>query len=123
LLDAPCSGLGVLRRNPDAKWKPLPDGPARFSRRQLDLMSRLAPRLRPGGVLVYAVCSFEPEENEQVVDAFLQTHPEFTLAAAPACGTVSFWEGILDSRGFLRTYPHRHDMDGFFAARLRRRSG
>jgi 16S rRNA (cytosine967-C5)-methyltransferase len=117
LLDAPCSGLGVLRRNPDAKWSSRPEDLARKKKRQIRFLSGLAPVVRPGGVLVYAVCSPEPEETDQVVDTFLKTHSDFVVDPP----SDPLWaSGLLDEKGYLRTFPHRHNMDGFFAARFKK---
>ena len=117
LLDAPCSGLGVLRRNPDAKWSTQPQQLLANQERQIRFLSRLAPLVRPGGFLVYAVCSLEPEETGQVRDAFLMSHPQF----APQSPDNLFQDsGLIDSEGCFRTLPHRHDMDGFFAVRFQR---
>lgn len=119
LLDAPCSGLGVLQKNPDGKWRSTPGDMDRCAMRQLALLERTAPRLRPGGVLVYAVCSIEPEENEAIVKAFLQKHPEFAIHR-PSMKTVNRCEALLTHEGWLKTFPHRHGMDGFFAAAFRK---
>jgi 16S rRNA (cytosine967-C5)-methyltransferase len=81
LVDAPCSGLGTLRRDPDIRWKIRPEDLARLSRVQTSLLDRAAPLVARGGQIVYATCSSEPDENEQVVEAFLATHPEFTRTA------------------------------------------
>ncbi len=83
LLDAPCSGLGVLRRNPDAKWSASEKDLKRFKERQIRFLDHLAGWVKPSGILVYAVCSREPEENEAVVTAFLNQHPEFELETPP----------------------------------------
>lgn len=116
LLDAPCSGLGVLRRNPDAKWRAQPDW-KRYQNRQVRFLENIAPALKPGGVLVYTVCSMESEETEQVVDRFIQKRPEFQRAIDFSDLTAGMHH-FIDPRGDLRTFPHRHGMDGFFAARL-----
>jgi 16S rRNA (cytosine967-C5)-methyltransferase len=120
LLDAPCSGLGTLRRNPDIKWAAGKKDLQRYLALQLTLLERAAERVKPRGVLVYAVCSPEPEESVDVVRAFLAKNPEFQ----PDDDTPDLLEPIrelLDPQGFLQTYPHLRYMDGFFAARLRRR--
>jgi 16S rRNA (cytosine967-C5)-methyltransferase len=121
LLDAPCSGLGVLRRNPDAKWSSHKKDIARFADRQVRFLDRLAPLVKRGGTLVFAVCSMEPEENEAVITRFLKNHADFAIS-----GYQSVEEKCVrpfqDDTGFLRTSPHDHQMDGFFAARLDRRS-
>ncbi|MGD9243033.1 MAG: 16S rRNA (cytosine(967)-C(5))-methyltransferase RsmB [Desulfobacterales bacterium] len=119
LLDAPCSGLGVLRRNPDAKWYVKETALDGCGRRQVEFLNRLAVQLKPGGVLVYAVCSSEPEEGEAVVAAFMKNHPDYRLENAAdylphLVGTP------LTRDNFFKTYPHRHGSDGFFAARFRR---
>ncbi|MCG6907228.1 MAG: 16S rRNA (cytosine(967)-C(5))-methyltransferase RsmB [Desulfobacteraceae bacterium] len=120
LLDAPCSGLGVLRRNPDTKWAAERADLGRFGERQLGFLKNLAPLVRPGGRLVYAVCSLEPEETDAVVAAFLDAVPGFDLARSAADGRLAA-AGLVDAAGALRTLPHRHHMDGFFAVGLRRR--
>ncbi|MFZ0134978.1 MAG: 16S rRNA (cytosine(967)-C(5))-methyltransferase RsmB [Desulfobacterales bacterium] len=121
LLDAPCSGLGVLRRNPDAKWLVQEDMLAGYGRRQAEFLDRLALKVKPGGVLVYAVCSSEPEEGTAVVTAFLEKHRNYRLENA-ADHVPQPAGSPLVRDGFLETFPHRHGTDGFFSARLRRRS-
>ncbi|NLI80987.1 MAG: 16S rRNA (cytosine(967)-C(5))-methyltransferase RsmB [Deltaproteobacteria bacterium] len=118
LLDAPCSGLGTLRRNPDIRWRRHVKDPQRFSRLQQDLIRQAARFVKAKGVLVYATCTIFSEENETVVDRFLQTHPAWELEPAEqvlpeACRSLC-------QGGFLRTWPHRNDVDGFFGARFRR---
>jgi 16S rRNA (cytosine967-C5)-methyltransferase len=119
LVDAPCSGLGVLRRNPDAKWTARQHMFGKYSNRQKALLNKMAPLVKPGGILVYAVCSNEPEEGQKVIEYFLERHADFRLdvsaETSPCTETPSFGHG-----GILKTYPHRHNMDGFFAARFRR---
>ncbi|MBF0101948.1 MAG: 16S rRNA (cytosine(967)-C(5))-methyltransferase RsmB, partial [Desulfobacterales bacterium] len=83
LLDAPCSGMGVLRRNPDTKWLVEPFQLSYYQQRQVLFLEQLAPVLKPGGILVYAVCSIEPEENEEVIYRFLSKNPEFTVIQNP----------------------------------------
>ncbi|HEX9188019.1 MAG TPA: transcription antitermination factor NusB [Vicinamibacteria bacterium] len=116
LLDAPCSGLGTLGRNPDVRWRLGPDDVARHAERQRRLIGSVAPLVRPGGRLVYATCSLEPEENEGVVEPFLQEHRDFEADEArhPA---EAFRDGP-----FVRIEPGAGG-DGFFAVRLRRRGG
>jgi len=117
LVDAPCSGLGVLQKNPDGKWNTPPEAPHQNHLRQINLLEHTAPFLRPGGLMVYAVCSFEPEENESVVKAFLQKHPEFAIYL-PRLKAVDQADSMLTPEGWLATFPHRHGMDGFYAAAL-----
>src|SRR5207237_4737423 len=80
VLDAPCSGLGTLRRDPDIRWRRSPDELDDLAGRQLEMLQRAAAVLRPGGRIIYATCSSEPEEDEDVVTAFLSSHPDFRLA-------------------------------------------
>ena len=121
LVDAPCSGLGTLRRHPELRWRRRPEDVPRLAALQRDLLAGVAPLVRPGGVLVYAVCTIAREENANIVTAFAETHPRFaveSVAAAPDPPPAS----TITSRGFLMTLPHRHGLDGFFAARLRARA-
>lgn len=119
LLDAPCSGIGVMRRNPDIKWRSEKSNLMRYARRQRLLLSLMAPLLKSGGILVYAVCSFEPEENEYVVNGFLKNHSEFAKEGIVQMD-LSETAGGGCKDGYLRTLPHHHAMDGFFAARLKK---
>jgi 16S rRNA (cytosine967-C5)-methyltransferase len=119
LIDAPCSGLGVLRRNPDAKWSLKETALGGCGRRQVEFLNRLALQVKPGGVLVYAVCSSEPEEGEAVVAAFMKNHPDYRLENA-ADYLPRLVGNPLTRDNFLKTYPHRHGSDGFFSARFRR---
>lgn len=114
LVDAPCSGLGVLRRNPDGKWRTRPDKLADHQRRQIRFLDHLAPLVTPRGRMVYAVCSFEPEETDAVAEAFLGAHPEFRIITEPA-GFPEPAKALIDPRGCFRSLPHRSGMDGFFA--------
>ena len=123
LVDAPCSGLGVLRRDPEIRWRRAPDDLPRFAAAQLAMAGRAAGAVRPGGVLVYATCSSEPEENEDVVAAFLDAHPDFEPARPDREGAAAPGvRGVLDDRGRLATTPFRHGLDAFFAVVLRRRA-
>jgi 16S rRNA (cytosine967-C5)-methyltransferase len=118
LVDAPCSGLGTLRRNPDARWRVGPEAPAELAKLQLSILEHTAATLRPGGCVVYSTCTVLPEENEGVVNAFLASRPEFQLA--PRSALPLHLAPVLSDEGFLRCLPHVHDTDGFFAARLER---
>jgi 16S rRNA (cytosine967-C5)-methyltransferase len=120
LVDAPCSGLGALRRNPDTRWRVGPADPQRLAETQRAILRQAAAVLRPGGVLVYSTCTLLPEENEDVVSAFLAEATDFARAGPEA--TPEKARPLVGSDGCLRTFPHRHDADGFFAARLERRA-
>ena len=114
LVDAPCTNLGVLRRNPEVKWRRQAADLRAAAARQRSILAAAGSLVRPGGRLVYATCSLEPEENEAVVADFLAAHPDFT-ADTPRDFPVT-----PDAAGFVRCLPHRHGTDGFTAIRLRR---
>jgi 16S rRNA (cytosine967-C5)-methyltransferase len=116
LVDAPCSGLGTLRRNPDARWRVAPEDPARLAVTQAALLAAAAAVLRPGGTLVYSTCTVLHEENEAVIADFLSREPGFRRAAAGELPAAL--APLLDAEGTLRTWPHRHGTDAFFAVRL-----
>ncbi len=114
LVDAPCSGLGVLAKKPDVKWKRDIADILQLAKLQLDLMENAAKLLKPGGVLVYSTCTTEPEENKEVITAFMSRHPEFSIDSP-----LQFVkDDLVSPAGFVETWPHRHGMDGSFAARL-----
>ena len=118
LVDAPCTGFGTLRRNPDLKWRQPQAALAELAAKQTRLLAAAAPLVKPGGRLVYATCSVLPAENEAVVEAFLTAHPGFALGDATA--ELARAGIALDAGRMLRLYPHRHGCDGFFAALLER---
>ena len=116
LVDAPCSGLGTLRRNPDLKWRQSPQSIEELKAKQAAILAAAASLLRPGGCLVYATCSLLPEENQQVVREFLDAHPQFSLLN---CAELLAQQKIpLDTGEFLQLFPQQHQTDGFFAAAL-----
>jgi len=119
LCDAPCSGLGVMRRNPDIKWHRSEKELTKNKTRQLRLLENLAHAVKPDGFLVYAVCSPEPEENEEVIDQFLKRHDEFVIH--DHCGGLpdEISKRVI-TRGFFKTFPYLTQMDGFFSVRLQR---
>jgi len=121
LIDAPCSGLGVLRRNPDARFRLDEGSVARFACIQRDLLARYAALARPGGRIVYATCSVAREEDEDVVEAILAAHPELELVPPSETLGAELAERLGAER-YLRLLPHRHGTDGFFAALLRRKA-
>ena len=121
LLDAPCSGLGVLRRHPELLLRRAPDDLRAMAAQQLRMLAAVAPALLPKGLLTYAVCTFDWRECEEVVAAFLAGHPRFEREpAAAAAGRVP-WDWLADPSGAIRTWPQRDGADGFFAVRLRAR--
>lgn len=114
LVDAPCSGLGTLRRNPDLKWRQSAQSIVELKQKQALILERAASLLKSGGRLVYATCSMLPEENEEVVDGLLRQHPQFKQIH---CGGILAQHSIaLDTGASLRILPHTHHTDGFFAA-------
>jgi 16S rRNA (cytosine967-C5)-methyltransferase len=118
LVDAPCTGMGVIRRNPDAKWRFVPEWPARMAALQGSILGNAWASLEEGGLLLYCTCSPLLEEDEEVVLAFLSRHRE-----AEAVPPGPAWPGPADAvtpKGFVRLYPHRHGTDAFFAALLRK---
>ena len=119
LLDAPCSGLGVLRRNPDIKWNSKKADLMRQANTQKQFLANLAKLLKLNGILVYAVCSIEPEENEAVVNAFLKNHPEFVIDKYLGSLPESLLSQVEPKTGF-KTLPMLDNMDGFFLVRLRK---
>jgi 16S rRNA (cytosine967-C5)-methyltransferase len=114
LVDAPCSGLGTLRRNPDLKWRQMPKDVQELNAKQTAILTRAAKLVKAGGRLVYATCSLLQDENEHVAEAFLTAHPEFRLVDA---NEVMVQQQIpLDTGKYLKLLPHLHQTDGFFAA-------
>ncbi|HYP28764.1 MAG TPA: 16S rRNA (cytosine(967)-C(5))-methyltransferase RsmB [Blastocatellia bacterium] len=114
LIDAPCSGTGTLRRNPEIKWRLTPQDIERLADVQAELLSRGARAVAPGGRLVYSTCSVEPEENENVITRFIENGAPFRVVKPRAP------EAVITLDKFVRTFPHRHNTDGFFAAVLER---
>lgn len=118
-VDAPCSGLGTLRRDPDIKWRRRPEDIAAFGQSQRHMLQQAAGSVRPGGRLIYATCSSEPEENEDVAAAFLDARPDFRPIAASA-SHPQLPAAVVDHRGHLRTSPDRHQLENFFGALFER---
>jgi 16S rRNA (cytosine967-C5)-methyltransferase len=117
LVDAPCSGLGTVRRDPDIKWRRSESDLAPLASRQVDLLTRAATVVVPGGRVVYATCSSEPEENDEVVGTFLDRHPQWRLIDLRSESPEAV-RPLLDERGVFRTLPFAHGLEAFFAAAL-----
>ncbi len=123
LVDAPCSGLGTLRRNPDLKWRQSPQAIAELTQKQAAILQSAARMVKTGGRLVYATCSVLPEENEAIAEQFSANNPDFVLIPAGEVldnlkmpHAANLCAGGEDGQRFLRLWPHRHHTDGFFAA-------
>ena len=120
LVDAPCTGLGTLRRNPDLKWRQTPEAVAELTVKQAAILASAARLLKPGGRLVYATCSLLPAENEEIAQAFSAAHPNFKPLLVKDLLTdfeVAQADSLCTPDGqYLRLWPHRHGTDGFFAA-------
>jgi len=116
LVDAPCSGMGTLRRNPEIRWHSTPESLKAFPPLQKAILRHSASCVKKGGTMVYATCTISSDENEAVVREFLSTHPDFEYARPTA-----FAAGMLDTDGMFRTFPHRHGTDGFFGVAFQRK--
>jgi 16S rRNA (cytosine967-C5)-methyltransferase len=119
LLDAPCSGLGTLNRHADARWRQTQKTVAQLSLLQLELLTIAATWVKPTGVLVYSTCTLHPSENEQVITTFLQNHPDWKLEDPTQSSPGKRW---VSPEGWIKVWPHRHKMDGFFMAKLRHKA-
>lgn len=119
LVDAPCSGLGTLRRNPDMKWRQTPESVLELNAKQGAILASAARLVKPGGRLVYATCSLLDEENEAIASQFLSTHADFTLV--PMKDVLVEQKVALEMGDYLKLYPHIHQTDGFFAAVFERK--
>ncbi len=124
LVDVPCSGLGTIRRDPEIRWRRQPADLPRFAATQRTITARAAHGVRPGGRLLYATCSSEPEENEAVVEAFLADHPDFEPIRLDQLGqqVPQGLRDTLDDAGWLSTAPDLHGLEAYFVAVLRRRN-
>ena len=117
LIDAPCTGTGVMGRKPDIRWRRKPDDITDMAKLQFQILKNVSQYLNPGGTLVYGTCSLEPEENWNVVEQFLKLESDFQLVT----GSSHLPEAWLNEQGCLHTFPHIHGVDGMFAAKLRRK--
>ena len=116
LIDAPCTGFGVLNKRVDLKWKRTMHDIENMKRLQIQLLESAARVVKPDGIIVYSTCTIDPEENEQVINAFLDKNTGFRLEAPEK----NIPNEYLADKYFVRTFPHRHNLDGTFAARLRK---
>lgn len=116
LVDAPCSGLGVLRRKPDARWKNKAELLKTLPILQTAILSSASKAVKPGGILVYSTCTIAREENQAVVEAFLQNHPEYILEETGSYLPLQKREGAM-----VQLLPHLDGTDGFFIARMKRK--
>jgi 16S rRNA (cytosine967-C5)-methyltransferase len=119
LVDAPCSGMGTLRRNPDVKWRQQPQAIGEMQEKQASILDGASRLLRAGGRLVYATCSLLNEENDVIVEQFLANHPDFQLV--PMSQVLAEQKIPLEMDQYLKMLPHKHQTDGFFAAVLERK--
>ncbi len=120
LVDAPCSGLGTLRRNPDLKWRQTPQDVAELNVKQANILARAARLTKEGGRLIYATCSLLSDENERIAESFLAAHPDFKLLNAAEI--LRQQQIDLDTGDYLKLLPHLHQTDGFFAAVFEKQS-
>ncbi len=122
LLDAPCTGLGIIRRKPDIKWRKESSDTAEITGLQRKMIAAAARSVKPGGVLVYSTCTILPEENGDLVKGFLQENPEFEMDDL-AAATPEALRGHIEEKGMLQLYTNRDGADGFFISKLRRKGG
>ena len=117
LLDAPCSGLGTLHKRPDIRWQQTPEKIAELSFLQQELLTKAASWVKPQGILVYATCTINPQENEKIVESFLDSHPNWSISMITEELLVNNFQ---HPHGWIKVYPHRYNMDGFFMVRLQK---
>lgn len=114
LVDAPCTGLGVLSKKPDIKWKRNSEDILKMQKIQLEILENSVKYLNKRGVLIYSTCTIEPEENIEIIELFLEKHPEFSIDNAEKYVKKE----LVGDKGCIETFPHKHNIDGAFAARL-----
>lgn len=117
LVDAPCSGLGTLHRRPDIRWRVTPERIEELTLLQKEILSQAATWVKPDGVLVYATCTLHPQENEAVIQSFLESHPHWQIAIP----SEPMLKALCTPQGWLRVWPHKDQMDGFFMVRLQQK--
>jgi len=127
LVDAPCSGMGTLRRNPDLKWRQTPEGVLELNQKQMNILASASRLLKPGGRLVYATCSLLPQENQQIAEDFLAKHPNFEVIPAAEVLKPLFPKdkiplGCTSDNPWWQLWPHIHGTDGFFGAVFQKRA-
>ena len=115
LVDAPCSGLGTLHKRPDIRWQQNLPKIKELTQLQPEILTNAASWVKPGGKLVYATCTLNPQENEAVITSFLQSHPNWKIELPLDNTPASFF---VTSKGMIKVFPHRHQMDGFFMVKL-----
>ncbi|VEP14998.1 putative ribosomal RNA small subunit methyltransferase B [Hyella patelloides LEGE 07179] len=116
LLDAPCSGLGTLHKRPDIRWRQTPEKVKELTILQKELLEQAATWVKPQGILVYATCTLNLQENEKVIQSFLESHPHWKIQSPSGV----FWDTFDTDAGWLKIYPHQYNMDGFFMVKLAR---
>ncbi len=117
LLDVPCSGLGTLHKRPDIRWRQTRGTITELSILQQELLTKAATWVKPQGILVYATCTINPQENEKVIQLFLDSHPDWSIAIPASESLINHFD---ISQGWIKVYPHRYDMDGFFMVKLQK---
>lgn len=117
LLDAPCSGLGTLHKRPDIRWRQTRENITELSILQQELLTTAATWVKPQGILVYATCTINPQENEKVIQLFLDSHPDWSIVLPASKSIINNFD---ISPGWIKVYPHRYDMDGFFIVKLQK---
>jgi 16S rRNA (cytosine967-C5)-methyltransferase len=117
LLDAPCSGLGTLHKRPDIRWRQTPEKIVELTTLQRELLDTAASWVKLQGVLVYATCTLNPQENEKVIQSFLESHPHWSIQTPSG----DLWQAFDTTGGWLKIFPHQYDMDGFFMVKLTRK--
>jgi 16S rRNA (cytosine967-C5)-methyltransferase len=117
LLDAPCSGLGTLHKRPDIRWQQKPERIRELSLLQKELLKQTATWVKPGGVLVYATCTLNEQENEQVIHWFLENHSDWQIQLPSSSSPA---HSFITREGWIKVFPHRHHMDGFFMVKLKK---
>ena len=115
LIDAPCSGLGTIQKNPDIKWRRTEKDIANFQKLQLQILDTLKNYVKPKGIVLYSTCTINKEENEDVIEQFFQSNKNFVLLSPQ-----NIPDKFITDEKFIRTFPHIHEMDGSFAAILQR---